>query len=180
MRATFSESSLPEFLWPDIAEAQCYLLNHGPVCTQNNQIPMNIFFKIHHKINVSHFQVLGCQCFFKIKTNNKLSGCSVKAFLLGYEPNCKEDTPASASSLSPDLLLISDINENVELNVPKELENNTKALLIESIGLLLPYQIEKLPDVKEWKAVINSEMQSLLKNGTWLIVDRNGQKTIGT
>jgi len=57
----FSESSLPKYLWADVVNIACYVMNRVLIRSILKKTPYELFNG--RKPNIGHLKVFGCKCY---------------------------------------------------------------------------------------------------------------------
>ena len=60
-RAMLNENSLPKYLWADVVNTACYVLNRGLIRPIFKKTPYELFKGRRPVLN--HLKVFGCKCF---------------------------------------------------------------------------------------------------------------------
>lgn len=197
VRSMLKHKQLPEALWGEAASTAVYLLNRVTNSNNSDLTPFELYFK--EKPRVAHLKVFGCLAIFKAQEKKrsgyqqKLESRGVEAVLVGYErdftyrlylPSTGKvilardvifDETKSITGIANDEL--GNLDAYLD-SLPEELSEGSVEEVQEQVALFVdseePMSFKEAtngPDSREWKASMQSEYDSLMKNQTWVLAE---------
>ncbi|GJZ96861.1 ribonuclease H-like domain-containing protein [Tanacetum coccineum] len=178
-------------LWTECILTATYLINRLPSSVLNGKSPYEMIYKKHPSL--SHLRVFGCLCFATIvNINDKFGSRFEKSVMIGIpyddervDPNLnsesKSQSDSSHSSVSGRDVNTADFLNNSGNDVDSSQDifatQNEKVTTLED-NIFFEGNLDQNPRTStqetpfsHWTNAMNSEMDALLKNDTWDIVD---------
>ncbi|KAK4385753.1 Retrovirus-related Pol polyprotein from transposon TNT 1-94 [Sesamum angolense] len=187
-------SGLPKYLWGEALNTACHILNRVPL-KHNTCIAFELWKG--RKPSLKYFRVWGCLAKVMVSKHiqKKLGPKTVDAVFLGYVETSNALKFLVIKSEIPGIEITNvGVNPNStnltheESDIPRR--SKRSRLVKDFGGDFVTYNIEDDPitfkdamassEAKQWKEAIKSEMDSIVSNGTWVLVDLPpGCTTIG-
>ncbi|KAL2235247.1 UNVERIFIED_CONTAM: Retrovirus-related Pol polyprotein from transposon TNT 1-94 [Sesamum indicum] len=190
-------SGLPKYLWGEAFNTACHILNRVPL-KHNTSTPSELWKG--RKPSLKYFRVWGCLAKVLIPKHKrkKLGPKTVNAVFLGYV----ETSYALRFLVIKSEILGIEVNTIVEFRDAVFLEDtheesdeprrSKRARIVKDFESdFVTYNVEDdlitfkdamaSSEAKQWKEAVKSEMDSIVSNGTWVLVDLPpGCTTIGS
>ncbi|KAE8683538.1 hypothetical protein F3Y22_tig00111200pilonHSYRG00002 [Hibiscus syriacus] len=150
-------AGLPKFLWAEAINTAAYLINRRPSVPLDDRIPEEVWSK--KEINLSHLRVFGYISYVHIDSaeRSKLDTKSNKCAFVGYGSD--ESTVESSSSNTK-----AETKEFVEF---EEISGNDVQISPEAFY----DEAMQVEDSVKWESSMKDEMDSLMSNQTWELIE---------
>ncbi|GJY20853.1 retrotransposon protein, putative, ty1-copia subclass [Tanacetum coccineum] len=167
VQSMMNHTILPLSFWDYALESATRILNMVPT-KKVDKTPYELWYgKV---LNLSYLKVWGCEALVKRDTPDKLEQRSVKCIFIGYPKEMME-----ISERAVDLEEIQEeedtILSKITNNIPQEVEGFEPPQPSQEEVIPIRRSKRTHPESKKWVDAMNAEMQSMIDNMVWVLVD---------
>ncbi|GJS85516.1 putative RNA-directed DNA polymerase [Tanacetum coccineum] len=190
-RSLLFQGGIPLRFWTECVLTATYLINRLPSSVLNGKSPFELIYNT--KPNLSNLRVFGCLCFATVLNNHdKLGSRSEKCVMMGYSSVKKgyssDSSHSHVSGDNDDIIDIPDSGVETDNNGHNHATHDEQYGLEKFVGyanlddenLCFVTELNKSHEPKtfleasrypHWADAMNKEMEALLRNDTWELVE---------